>query len=155
MNDQGVVLSKSYQDYLSVVSLDKWKHAYTINGHEECVSSLAVLNTIPNVSAVVFDSVVLKKVFSENFDEIKSYQKAGDWVVYMHVLSQGNIAYSPHAANRHRRHENSVIAGKGRQLLLEEIAKVQQLFTVHYPVTENARLMAANYLDYLKKEILE
>ncbi|MDQ5768376.1 glycoside hydrolase family 99-like domain-containing protein [Thiothrix subterranea] len=154
INAQGMVMAKNYQDYLSVVSPDKWKHAYALNGHEECASSLAVLNTIPNVSAVVFNSAVIKKVFSENFDEIKSYQKAGDWVVYMHVLAQGNIAYSPTAANRHRRHENSVIAGKGRQLLLEEIGKVQQLYAAHYPVTENARLKAANYLDYLKKEIL-
>lgn len=154
MGADGTVLAKNYQDYVSVVSGDKWKLAYITSGVDECTSSLAVLNTIPNVSAVVFNSDAIKKVFSEHFEEIKSYQKAGDWVAYIHILSQGNIAYFPRAANRHRRHEGSVIAGNGRERLLAEIGQVQQLVASRFTVAEDVRLKAAGYLESLKKEVL-
>lgn len=146
----GVVLAKNYQDYLSVVSAEKWQHAYIANGQDECASSLAILNTLPNVSAVVFNSAVLKQVFREHFEEIKSYQKAGDWMTYLQVLAQGNIAYSPASFNRHRRHEGSVIAGEGRQRLFAEIAQVQQWVAMHYPVTDAVKLTAATYLEGLQ-----
>ncbi|MEB4591175.1 glycoside hydrolase family 99-like domain-containing protein [Candidatus Thiothrix sp. Deng01] len=150
----GAVLAKNYQDYVSVVSASKWKQAYIADGTEECVSALAILNTVPNVSAVVFDGAVLKQVFQEHCQEISTFRKAGDWVAYVHVLSHGGIAYSPRAANRHRRHENSVIAGEGRQRLLAEIGQVQQWVASRHAVAANVQAQAAHYLESVRQEIL-
>ncbi|WDT76124.1 MAG: glycoside hydrolase family 99-like domain-containing protein [Candidatus Manganitrophus sp.] len=126
INSDGVVLAKNYQAYLSAVSKERWKSAFIASGIQENKTSLAVINTIPNVSAVVFKRDAISAVFTKHFDEIASFQKAGDWVVYFRTLFLGNIAFTPRAANRHRRHEGSVIGGSGRQGLLQEIIKIQQ-----------------------------
>jgi len=126
INSIGLVQAKNYQEYLSSASKDKWNNPYVENGVEECKTSLAILNTIPNVSAVVFKRGIISKVLNENFDEISQYTKAGDWVVYLRTLVHGSIAFSPRTANLHRRHDESVIGNSVRKSLLQEIFSVQE-----------------------------
>jgi O-antigen biosynthesis protein len=154
INSHGVIQSKNYQDYLSAVSQERWKSAYIKSGVEECQSSLAVLNTIPNVSAVVFKRDVISAVFSQHFDEIACFKKAGDWVVYLHTLSHGNIAFSPRAANRHRRHVRSVIGEGCRQSLLQEIIAVQENIASMYKLSDDVQQKALIYRQRLA-EIIE
>jgi len=123
----GSVLAKNYHDYLSTVSEEHWKNAYVEDGVEENKTALAIMNTIPNVSAVLFDLEAIDSVFSKYFDEISSFKKGGDWVVYFRTLFLGNIAFIPRSANRHRRHEGSVIGGSERQSLVQEIAQIQDI----------------------------
>lgn len=151
INTHGVVQARNYQEYLRVVSQERWKKTYIENGVEECKSVLAIMNTIPNVSAVLFKREVISAVFRQHSEEIARFKKAGDWVVYIRTLLHGKIAFSPRTANRHRRHEGSVIGGSGQQLLLNEIAEVQQLVASNYLITENVKLQAIEYLGSLKK----
>ena len=154
INSSGVVHSRNYQDYLSAVSQEKWKGSYVGSGAEECKSSLAIMNTIPNVSAVLFKREAISRVFSEHFDEIARFTKAGDWVVYIRVLSYGDIAFSPRSANRHRRHDGSVIGGSGGQSLLQEIARVQKLVASNYQITEDAKAKASAYLTSMQRHLV-
>ena len=149
----GTVQARNYQDYLRVVSEEKWKGAYIASGAEECRSSLAILNTIPNVSAVVFKRDVISAVMIQHFEEIAHFRKAGDWIVYIHALSHGNIAFSPRTANSHRRHGGSVIGNSVDQDLLQEIAEIQLFVEKKHQVVENIRLRAADYIISLQTRL--
>ena len=152
IDSRGIVIEGNYQDYVSVVSRERWQHAFVADGIEEIKSSLAIMNIIPNVSAVVFRRAVINTVFDNHFDEIRKFKKAGDWVVYFRALAHGNIAYSPKAANCHRRHEDSVIGATEKQGLVQEISEVQQLVAHTYQLAETVRSAASNYLTSLQKQ---
>jgi len=152
MNSHGMIQAQNYHEYLAVACLDKWKSAYIASGADECKSSLAILNTIPNVSAAIFKRDVICKVFDEHSDEILQYKKAGDWIVYLRTLAYGDIAFSPYIGNLHRRHENSVIGGSGKKFLIDEIAKAQHLAANNYVITESVKLKAAEYLNHVKNQ---
>lgn len=153
INSSGKVQAKNYQEYLSAVSRERWKNAYITSGVEECQTSLAVLNTIPNVSAVVFNRETISKVFSQHYDEITRFKKAGDWVAYLHALSFGDIAYSPRAANLHRRHEQSVIGEGSRQSLIQEIITVQEMITNMYKLSDEVQKKALIYRQKLSEMV--
>lgn len=48
------IISDDCRDWMLAVSKTKWLHSYINDGKEEIKEALAVCNTIPNVSAVVF-----------------------------------------------------------------------------------------------------
>jgi len=123
----GDVLCNHYLDYLSDVSADKWMEAYSNEGVDEIKNALAIKNTIPNVSAVVFDRKVILKTLKKNINEIKEYRVAGDWLTYLSVLENGKIAFSPKAFNLHRRHNESITLGSFNISQLTEILSVQKI----------------------------
>ena len=136
MNSRGIIQTQNYHEYLADVCHKKWKNAYLNSGVDEIKSSLAILNTIPNVSAVVFNRMVISDVFDNHIDEIARYKKAGDYVVYIHALLSGNIAFTPRNANLHRRHEVSVIGNSSFESLLKEIIEVQEMIASKFEISD-------------------
>ena len=149
---QGHIVAANYHDYLAPVAPRSWQAAYTVDGRDEIRSVLAVLNTIPNVSAVLFRRAALAEVFARHFEEITGFRKAGDWVVYLRTLAHGRIAFSPRPANRHRRHDGSVIGGSSAVTLCQEIAEVQGLVAKEYDLDFDVRRKAADYLSQLHSQ---
>ena len=126
MDSGGKILCDHYLDYVQDVSPTKWTEAYVNNGADEIVSALSVKNTIPNVSAVVFKRDTLLKVLEAKIDELVKFRVAGDWVTYIEVLRNGDIAFSPRSLNLHRRHESSITLSSFNLSQLKEIMSVQQ-----------------------------
>lgn len=151
INAKGRVMSPHYQKYLSVVSCERWRQPYVASGEEEIREALAVMNTIPNVSGVVFRREVLAEVFTRYSNEIAAFPRAGDWVTYFRILQHGSIAYSPRAANCHRRHRQGVIAGSARPDIVLEISRVQALISGSVDISEEISAKAAGYLAGLEK----
>lgn len=151
---EGRALADNYLAYCAFVDEngEKYRHPYITDGKTEILSSLAVMNTIPNVSAVLFRRDVLASVFEECFDEICSFRKAGDWLVYYRVLQSGRIAFSPRAANCHRRHKKGVIVGGDGKELVEEIARVQDIIACEMDLIEDTRKRAADYRSMLCRQ---
>ncbi len=85
----------------------KWSDDYVYSGEEEVKYALAIRNTIPNASAVLF---LKRKLESINWSESIGYSSAGDWNIYTQILKQGKIAYKKVALNDHRIHSTSVVA---------------------------------------------
>ena len=100
----------------------KWRDAYVRRGVEEIRDSLAVKNTIPNVSAVL----MRKPNLAEIENDLLSLRNAGDWLVYVHLLERGDLAYVPASLNYHRRHGGSVTIGHGGLNLMRETLLVQR-----------------------------
>ena len=145
INADGIIQAKNYKNYLSAACDTKWESAYIKTGVEECSTSLAILNTIPNVSAVVFKHEVISKVFKEHFEEVMQYKKAGDWVVYLYTLGYGKIAFSPRIANLHRRHDGSVVGNSDRESILQEIVTVQEIVKSLYMLSDDVEQKVQKY----------
>jgi glycosyltransferase involved in cell wall biosynthesis/GT2 family glycosyltransferase len=152
IDEAGEVLAEDYHEYVSDISTCKWRHAYVADGEEEIRTCLAVKNTIPNVSAVVFRRDVVAGVLRRSVDELKTYRVAGDWVTYIEVLGHGRIAFCPKALNRHRRHRSGVtISGFGRAQL-REILSVQRRVGETYAPAAEVRAAALAYAERLYQQ---
>ena len=152
INSDGHVLAESYHEYLSDISLTKWNNQYIQNGIDEITETLGIKNTIPNVSAVLFNREPLYNVLSRNIEEISSYRVAGDWLTYVYVLGKGKIAFTPLALNYHRRHLDSVTISSFGISQLKEILEVQQRVRDLYDIPTSIQLKANGYVQRLYKE---
>jgi len=152
INEKGEELCPDYLDYVSDVSDEKWTKHYLSDGLDEIEKSLSVKNTIPNVSAVVFKSSVVREVLKKHLDEIVSFKVAGDWLVYIYSLSQGKIAYASKSLNKHRRHSGSTTLGEFNFSLVEEIARMQKKIRSDYMVDNIYKKNAHRYLSELYEQ---
>lgn len=122
MDEEGNVTAPDYFCYTDDVDNQKWRNDYVSPAGEEIAHRLAVKNTIPNVSAVIFK----RRDFSVMFNEAKKYHVAGDWAFYVKLLEQGGkVAFVAESLNYHRRHSNSVTTDLKAQTHFEEICRMQ------------------------------
>lgn len=152
MSDDGQILSEDYLQYVSEISPDRWRSAYVAEGRAEIRDGLAIKNTIPNVSGVVFRKDALLKVLQDHCEEIASYRVAGDWLAYAFVLEEGKIAYSPAPLNLHRRHQASVTIGANRSQHLAEIVAVQARLRDRYAELNDQRQKADAYAQKIYEQ---
>jgi glycosyltransferase involved in cell wall biosynthesis len=151
INERRQSLTVNYQDYLAVICGDRWKVPYIANGKDEIVNCLAIMNTIPNVSGVLFKRERLASTFALHLDAIRSLGKAGDWLTYVKTLQDGKIAFSPRPLNLHCRHSGSVIGGSSAAGLVDEIASVQRSVACDYPLPGDVIVRATAYIKQLEK----
>jgi glycosyltransferase involved in cell wall biosynthesis len=111
----GLVYSESFQvnkygvfvDYMAHhyhdLSTDKWKSDYVNNGMDECIFYLSRKNTIPNASAVVFR----KKFASVLSSDIEKYKLCGDWLFWIKILLNSDLAFVAEPLNSFRCHDKT------------------------------------------------
>jgi len=84
-------------------SADRWLTAFSGEGNDEIRKYLAYRNTIPNVSAVLFRRRALESSIGSGRD----FYYAGDWRVYLELLSNARLAYVDEPLNYFREHHAS------------------------------------------------
>ncbi len=146
----GQVLAADYLAYTNDLSATRWSHGFVADGVEEVEAGMAVKNTIPNVSAVLFRRQQLLSVLKEHIDEISSYRIAGDWLVYLYLLREGRVCFEPESLNRHRRHATSVTLGSAAELHFGEISRLQAHAARMFEPSPSARARAGEYLRTLR-----
>jgi len=149
IDENGALLDNDYLTYTGDISKKKWLTTYSVEGVREIEEALSVKNTIPNVSAVVFRKDALVKVLKENMDEIQQYKIAGDWLTYVHLLGNGDIAFTPKSLNMHRRHSASVTIGSVNRLLLKEVVSMQKMIRNKYVLPAKTVSLAKKYAQVL------
>ncbi len=152
IDPEGEVLCGDYLDYVADISRERWSHPYLRRGSEEIREVLAVKNSIPNVSAVVFRREPLLRVLREHLERIRGYKIAGDWVTYIELLREGSIAFSPRALNDHRRHPRSQTLANFNLEQLREIVSVQHWIADHHEIDARTRAMADEYAQRLYEQ---
>lgn len=152
IDPDGEVLCGDYLDYVADISRERWRQPYRCPGDEEIRQVLAVKNSIPNVSSVVFLRAALLEVLQAHIDHIRSYKVAGDWVVYVELLERGAIAFSPRALNDHRRHPSSVTLSRFNLEQLREIVGVQRWIAANHDVDDDTRAIADAYAQSLYEQ---
>ncbi|MBV5329466.1 MAG: glycoside hydrolase family 99-like domain-containing protein [Chlorobium sp.] len=146
----GRVLANNYHDYIRHLGVEKWQHSYRNRGLDEIRHFLAIQNTIPNVSAVVFRRKALFEMLEQHGSTIQRYQVAGDWMTYLHLLAKGDISFVAQTLNRHRRHDSGVTIGLSAHILLKEIREIQDWVAVTFSCDPLVLSRAKSYFDQLK-----
>jgi O-antigen biosynthesis protein len=149
MSSDGRILCRDYIDYTADIDPHKWQEDYLAPGFDEIRSVLAVKNTIPNVSAVVFRRDVLVDALEGGLEFIGKFRVAGDWATYVRVLERGSIAFSAKSLNLHRRHQGSITLGSFNEKQLHEILTMQQSIREGVGVTKQADEIARKYAQKL------
>ena len=131
IDDQNNILRKNCQDLYNMFDCDHWNHSFVVDGKEEVIQYLSVLNTILNVSGVVW-----KKVdgILDIIEQAKNYKVAGDWYIYVKLLQQGKLAFSSECLNYYRKHEGSVTSSIKADIEYGEIVNIQEMVANQYSV---------------------
>lgn len=144
------VLAGDYLEYTNDLSRDRWRTGYSVLGMEEVEAGLAVKNTLPNVSAVLFRREPLLHVLQAHMEEIAGYRIAGDWLVYLLLLREGGLSFHPESLNQHRRHGNSVTLGSKVQAHLDEVSSLQAHARRLFPLSTATQSAALAYEEKLR-----
>lgn len=150
IDGNGKELSPDYLDYTKDISR-AWHADYTRPGPVEIAEALAVKNTIPNVSAVLFRRDALDRAVNALGDSLFEYRVAGDWLIYMQTLVQGNVSFVASALNSHRRHAASVTKSGMAGKHLEEVANAQEFARTHASVSDATRRKADAWLEHVRR----
>jgi glycosyltransferase involved in cell wall biosynthesis len=147
----GEPIADDYLDYVADFGADRWRNSFVADLAEELRRGLAVKNTIPNVSGVVFRRDALAAVMERHLDQIAGFKVAGDWMTYLRLLERGSIAFHPEPLNLHRRHAGGVTIGADHRPHLEEVRRVQHWVAEQHALTPDIRLAAEQYCEFLKR----
>jgi len=148
----GEVLCEGYLDYVADLSPERWRRPYVAAGREEVAAGLAVKNTIPNVSAVVFRREPLLAVLRAQLEQLRALRVAGDWLTYLTLLETGSIAFSPRALNDHRRHQGGVTLSGLDLGQLREIVAMQRRARARHRLDETVATRADAYAQSLYRD---
>ena len=154
MDGAGSFYADNYDFYLKHASDTLWSSDRVADGISEITDPLAILNSIPNVSAVLFKRTALVQTIQRYSEEIVHYKIAADYAFYVRILLDGKLAYSRKNANIHRRHPNSIIAKCHRKELYKEIVSVQEWVLDHFTVQDSVIQKMQDYRDHMMKEII-
>ena len=149
LREDGSLSGTDYLQYVDDLSPKQWRSDHVAEGTDEIARHLAVKNTIPNVSGVLFRRERLAEVMAEHADRIERLRVAGDWLTYVLCLERGRVAFSARALNLHRRHAGgiavSTAASNGSADHLREILAVQRFVADRRPLPDDVRQKARRY----------
>lgn len=122
------------------------------SGKQVIESCLAIKNQFMNVSSVIFAKQDLLGCFDKNMDEILNFKVAGDWFVYVQLLSDPDSSCKivGESLNVHRRHSGSV-THKNLGVQIQEISGIQKLVSTKYGSGKSSKQQC--YLDSLNEQI--
>ncbi|MCR4952378.1 MAG: glycosyltransferase [Solobacterium sp.] len=147
INDENNIIRSNCQDLYNMFHCDHWDHSFVTKGEDEIKQYLSVLNTILNVSGVVW-----KKLdgLYDIFEEAKNFKVAGDWYIYTKVLEQGDLAFHSECLNYYRKHTNSVTSSVHCDIEYREIVKIEEMIASKYHLdmeTYRWQRLRRSYMD--------
>lgn len=159
VNEQSDTMASSYKDYYRSAlgggdgALDRdavFPAASFVRTH------LSERNTILNASAVVFRTQALREALARCADELADWQVAGDWRLYVDLLthSTGSVGYLAAPLNAHRRHAASATASLKRPAMLAEIARVHAVVNGMLPENQVRVARQIAYRQTLEPNVL-
>lgn len=108
VGDRGQQLAENYFEYTNDICIHKWQHDHVSEGRQELAWALAVKNSVPNVSGVLFKTDSMRAALELCSEDLSKLRIAGDWLVYSELLKDGKVGYICDPLNSHRRHKQSV-----------------------------------------------
>jgi glycosyltransferase involved in cell wall biosynthesis len=152
IGSKGEYLAEDYKYYTNDISKEKWMKNYINNGINEIQEILVIKNTIPNVSAVIFKNT---EVLKRSIQEAAKYKVAGDWYVYVCILSKGDLAYFTESLNNHRRHDKGVTISDKAINIYNEIVNMQNYIISKYNISSNILVKVQKYEEELREQLLK
>ncbi len=147
IDEHNKLIANDYRAYTDDIDTEKWKTDYIVDGVEEIQKSLAVKNTILNVSAVVSK----KKDISPILEELQSFKVAGDLFYYVWMLQKGRVGFCSRSLNIHRRHTSSVTVSENSSRHFEEIVRMQDYIMNKFKIDNTTLKKVIDYREQVKK----
>ena len=147
IDDDNNVIRENCQDLYNMFDSRHWDKAFVTEGSEEIKKYLSVLNTILNVSGVVWKNV---PGLHDIFEEAKNFKVAGDWYIYTKVLEKGSLAFSPKCLNYYRKHTDSVTSSVHCDIEYKEIVSIEEMVAQKYELdmeTYRWQRIRRSYMD--------
>lgn len=113
MDGEGEKQTWSINEYLHDIDPQRWNHPIVETGAAIVRDAFAVKNIIPNVSSALFRTPRELEVLQD--PQWRQMRTCGDWVLYLHLLRGGMLAYSPQACNYYRIHGANTSVGSYSQ----------------------------------------
>jgi glycosyltransferase involved in cell wall biosynthesis len=131
--DEGDRILQSWKLNTDGLDSERWQQDFINGGKDECQRYLIYKNTIPNASAVLIRRHVYEQVgYAE-----ESLKLCGDWLTWIKVLMQSDIAFIASPLNYFRTHAHSVRAGSLKYLVFaEESYKVLRYMLQQCPIAK-------------------
>jgi glycosyltransferase involved in cell wall biosynthesis len=104
------------------LDIKKWHQDYIEIGINEICSSLRYRNTIPNASACLFN-----KTYLPELKLINEFKFAGDWMFWVLLIKNAQIAFLSSELNKFRSHKASTRNQKSRK---QELLRIEEYFKV-------------------------
>lgn len=140
------------EDLRGIKDIFRKKHIpgnYIIDGIDEIEKNLAVYNSIPNVSAVIFKK---QAKLIDILDRAKKLSLCGDWFFYLEVAKTGKIAYFQKTLNSHRIHRRSVTSNTNLDDRLKEIKIIHRHVLRSLNISSRTKTRMAKLETYLAKK---
>lgn len=147
IDDNNEIIRKNCQDLYNMFSSNHWDHDYINDGKSEIIHYLSVLNTILNVSGVVWkkESDILDII-----EQAKNFKVAGDWYIYIKLLERGKVAFFSQSLNYYRKHVGSVTSSIKADEEYKEIVQIQEMVANTYALgmeTYRWQRIRRSYMD--------
>ena len=160
IDENGNITATSCKDWMLAASKTHWNTSYCITGEEEIRIGLSIMNTIPNVSAVVFkQNLTIPNILKQ----AGQYTLSGDWFFYTKILQTGKIAFHAKSLNYFRKHTGSISTDIKKAIEVKEVLDIQKIIREDWPLnSEEIHRQSYRYESLLeqldnntKKELLE
>lgn len=123
INEKNEIIAYDCHDLYDIIHNGKWDNDYINDGKKEIEEGLSILNTIINVSGVVWKM----GDYHDIFEDAKNYHVAGDWFIYYNLLKNGKVAFFKSCFNYYRKHGSSVSTDVLADTEYQEIVKIQEM----------------------------
>lgn len=95
----------SIEEYLSDISKTRWTSAFVEAANKLVAEAFSIKNIIPNVSSALFRNQGGLDVLQDPV--WRQMRTCGDWVLYLHLIRGGLLAFDPGATNYYRIHDKN------------------------------------------------
>ncbi len=131
INENGKVIDKNARGLSDIFRTGDFDSDFIIDGNTYIKKYLSVLNTILNVSSVVFKNDIDLRIISK----AKEYKVAGDWFIYSNLLRDKKIAYFADSLSLQRKHSSSVSTITNKDTEFNEIERIQEMINKWFKPT--------------------
>lgn len=123
----------SLNEYLHDIDATRWAHPFIETAHNIVNAAFAIKNIIPNVSSALFRKTEKLEIIYD--PEWKKMKTCGDWMLYLHLIRGGMLAYSPAATNYYRIHDkNTSISSYAQDAFYQEHEFIARTIRRYYDV---------------------
>lgn len=143
----GNIIMKSIKPEIDIQKSGHWDKSYINNGLNE-IKNYSYLNcTIANVSSAIIKNGDYEKYLKMSGE----FKQAGDWLFYVNLISNGDIAYSNKVLNYYRVHGNNVSSMMNHQKHIDEINKIHKYYVEKFNLTNKEIKMMKERINFLKR----
>ncbi|MFC1740329.1 glycosyltransferase family 2 protein [Pseudomonadota bacterium] len=151
ISESGEIIKENTRWWTDDIDAFRWQNSYQNSGIDEVAHFLIRKNIIPNASAVLFR----KEAYVDAGLADESFKYCGDWLMWVKILRNCDIAYEPRSLNLFReQHSKSVRSITFRKPdAVCETLRVMTFIKQYFPVSEPSLSDAMETRFRLWKEV--